>query len=51
MIIHIHIILRNYTAQQSKVYTIQKNRLQAKTSDVTRCHTRRKQNSLISKKQ
>lgn len=24
MIIHIHIILRNYTAQQSKVYTIQK---------------------------
>lgn len=34
-----------------KLYNTKKNYVQAKTIDVTRCHTRQRQNSLISKKQ
>lgn len=34
-----------------KFIQYKKNYVQAKTIDVTRCHTRQRQNSLISKKQ
>lgn len=52
----IHIKLYNEIIKHDNQKFIQyknppKNYVQAKTIDVTRCHTRQRQNSLISKKQ